>query len=250
MRKISRVERKKRRRRLYFRIFLLALSICFVIILVLNTDLFVINNIEVIGNDKLSKENIVLGSSIKVGDNIFKISTKEGENNLKSLAYIKDVKIKRKLPKEILIEVVERKELLQIKNISSLALVDEEGYILDLKSHEDENLPLINGLNIDNKKIGENINVTEDMKLNFEFIKEGHALGLLQKMKEVDMADNDNINIELNNGILIAFGDINNVKYKMSLLNEIIKDINRKGLSCKMILMDRGENPIIVLNEE
>ena len=64
------------------------------------------------------------------------------------------------------------------------------------------------------------------------------------------MTDNDNINIELNNGILVAFGTINNVKYKLNLLNEIVKDIDKKGLSCKMILMDRGDNPIIVLNEE
>lgn len=250
MRKISRVERKLRRRRLYFRIFLLALFICFLIILALNTDLFTINNIEVIGNNKLSKENIILGSSINKGENIFRISTRQGEKNLINLPYIKEVSIKRKLPKGIFIEVVERKEIFQIKNISSLAVIDEEGYILDIKDNEDENLPLFSGLNIEDKKIGENINTAEDIELNLEFIKEGQALGLLSKMKEVDMADNNNVNIELNNGILVAFGDINNVKYKLSLLNEVIKDITKKGLSCKMILMDRGDNPIIVLNEE
>lgn len=250
MRKVSRVERKMRRRRLFLKIFLLSLIVCFLAILALNTNLFVIDNIEVIGNNKLSKEAIIIGSSINIGDNIFKISTRDGEENLLNLAYVKDVNIRRKLPKKILIEVVERKEILQVKNMSSLALIDDEGYILDIISDRIDNLPLINGLNIENKKIGENINVIEDIKLSFEFLKEGHALGLLHRMKEIDMADNDNINIELNNGILIAFGTINNVKYKLNLLNEILKDINKKGLSCKMILMNRGENPIIVLNEE
>ncbi len=250
MRKISRVERKMRRRRLLFRIFLLGLFVCVLIVLALNTELFIINNIEVMGNNKLSRENIIVGSFIKVGENIFKISTKDGEKNLSNLPYIKEVNIKRKFPKGIIIEVIERKEIFQIKNISSLALIDEEGYILDIIDNKNENLPLVNGLNIEDTKVGENIVISDDMILNFEFIEEGQALGLLSKMKEVDMTDNDNINIELNNGILVAFGTINNVKYKLNLLNEIVKDIDKKGLSCKMILMDRGDNPIIVLNEE
>ncbi|NLV89175.1 MAG: FtsQ-type POTRA domain-containing protein [Tissierellia bacterium] len=250
MRKISRVERKMRRRRLYFRIFLLGLFVTLLIVLALNTDLFIINNIQVIGNNKLSKESIILGSSINIGENILKVRTKDGENNLRNLAYIKDVNIKRKLPKGIIIEIIERKEVFQIKNLSYVALIDEEGYILDILDSENENLPLISGFNIENKRIGENLIASEDTKLNFEFIEEGHALGLLSKMKDVDMTDNDNINIELNDGIMVAFGTINNVKYKLNLLNEILKDIDKKGLSCKMILMDRGDNPVIVLNEE
>ncbi|HEY8361509.1 MAG TPA: FtsQ-type POTRA domain-containing protein [Tissierellaceae bacterium] len=250
MRKISRVERKMRRKRVFFRILLLGVVISLFIILAFNADIFSIKEIDVMGNNKLSKDNIKLGSSISIGENIFKVSTRDGERNLKNLAYIKDVNIKRKLPNKILIEVAERKEVAQIKNISSYAIIDEEGFILDIKNDESENLPLINGLNIDDKKIGENINDTNSIKETFEFISVGHALGLLQKMKEIDMADNDNINITLNNGILIAFGSINNVKYKLNLLNEVIKDINNKGLSCKMILMNKGDNPIIVLNEE
>ena len=120
MRKISRVERKMRRRRLYFRIFLLGLFVTLLIVLALNTDLFIINNIQVIGNNKLSKESIILGSSINIGENILKVRTKDGENNLRNLAYIKDVNIKRKLPKGIIIEIM-RKEAFQIKNLSYVA---------------------------------------------------------------------------------------------------------------------------------
>ena len=172
MRKISRVERKMRRRRLLFRIFLLGLFVCVLIVLALNTELFIINNIEVMGNNKLSRENIIVGSFIKVGENIFKISTKDGEKNLSNLPYIKEVNIKRKFPKGIIIEVIERKEIFQIKNISSLALIDEEGYILDIIDNKNENLPLVNGLNIEDTKVGENIVISDDMILNFEFIEE------------------------------------------------------------------------------
>lgn len=250
MKKLSRVEKKMRRRRCFFRFLLLILFMSSMIVFALNTKFFVIDNIKVLGNDKLSKDTIISGSSINIGQNIFKINKKSGEEALKKMSYIKEVKIKRKLPKKIIIEVTERKEIAQIKRISSMLLIDTEGYILNIVDTESEKLPLFNGLNIDNINIGENIFLTEETEEKLEFIREGHNIFLLSKMKEIDMADNNNVNIVLIDGISVAFGTLDNVKYKLNLLNEVLKDIEKNQISCKMILMNKGDNPIIVVNEE
>ena len=142
------------------------------------------------------------------------------------------------------------KEIAQIKSISSYILIDIEGYILDIRDTKDEKLPLLLGLNIDNKRSGDNIFTDVELKEIIEFMTEGHAIGLLSKIKEVNLEDNDNINIIIMDGIPVDFGTLNNVKYKLNLLDEILKDIEKKQISCKMILMNKGENPIIVLNEE
>lgn len=250
MRKLSRVEKKMKRRRMLFRILLLAALILTMFTLALNTDIFIIDNIKVLGNNKVSKDIIINSSSISLGENIFKISTRNGKKNIENLAYVKEAEIIRKFPKGILIEIIERKEIIQTKEISSYFLIDIYGYILDIVDVQNDKLPLLFGLNIDNKKTGDNVfqQIEEDRKK--EFILECESIKILYKMQEIDMVDNNNINILLNDGISVAFGTLDDVKYKLNLLHEILIDIEKKQISCKMILMNKGDNPIIVLNED
>lgn len=250
MRKISRVEKKMKRRRMFFRLLLIIFLIFIMFVLALNTDIFIIDNIKVLGNNKISKDIIINASSINTGENIFKISTRTSKKTIENLPYVKEAEIKRKFPKGILIEIIERKEIVQIKEISSYGFIDIDGYILDIVDIQNDQLPLLLGFNIGNKKAGDNLFSQIEFEQKKEFISEGNSIKILQKMKEIDMADNNNVNILLNNSIPVAFGTLDDVKYKLNLLNEILIDIEKKQIPCKMILMNKGENPIIVLNED
>ncbi|WMM23354.1 FtsQ-type POTRA domain-containing protein [Tissierella sp. MB52-C2] len=249
MQKLSRVEKKMRRRRFFFRFLLLIILIVSMSVLALNSDFFAINNIKVTGNSKLTKDNIISASSIKLGENIFKISTKLGNENLEKLSYVKDVKIKRKFPREIIINITERKEIIQIKEISSFILVDIEGYILDIVDTENDKLPQLRGLNTEYEKIGDNIFSLEKDNMGIELIKEGQAAKLLSKFKEINMENIGDVNIKLFNGITVAFGALDNVKYKLGLLDTILKDIEKNQRPCTMIVMNKGENPFIVVDD-
>lgn len=248
MKKLSRVEKKMRRRRFFFRFLLLIILIFSISVLALNSNFFVINNIKVIGNSKLTRDSIISESSIKIGENIFKVSTKVGKENLGKLSYVKDVKIKRKFPKEIIINITERKEIIQIKEIASFILVDIEGYVLDIVDTENQNLPQLIGLNIKDTKPGDNIFSLEEDN-GIELIKTGHAIKLLPQFKEINMEDDGNVNIVLFNGITVAFGTLDNVKYKLGLLDTIIKDVEKNQRPCTMIVMNKGDNPFIVVEE-
>lgn len=250
MKKLSRVEKKMRRRRFFFRFILLLSLTLLLCTLALNSNILVINNIRVMGNKKISKDNIISASSIKIGENILRINTKVGKENIKKLPYVEDVKIERKFPKGIIIHITERKEIIQLKEISSFVLVDIHGYILDIQDTHNGDIPLLLGLDIKDKKTGDNIFINSESNAIIDFIKEGHAIKLLPKMREINMVDNNNVDMTLNNGIYVAFGTLDNVKYKVNLLNVVLKDIEKKETQCKMILMDRGDNPIIVLKEE
>lgn len=250
MNKLSRVQRKMRRRRIFFSIIFTLATVFALFMLILNTKFFAINNIRVLGNNKVLANKIILLSSIQEGENIFKISTTDGEKNIIKLPYIKNVKIKRKFPREIVINIEERKEAMQIKDISSFVVLDKDGYILDNVSEKDEKLTEIIGLNFKNKDIGENIFIENENKDEVEFIKTAEDLDMLSKFIEINMEDNRKINILLFNEIKVVFGTINNVKYKLNLLNEVLDDIEDKQLDPKMILMDKGENPIVVLKDK
>ena len=196
----------------------------------------------------MEKENIIKISSINKGENFFKVGTSLGEELLEKQAYVKSVKIKRKFPNSIIINLVERKEILQLKKISSYLIIDEDGYILNILDEKIEGLPYLMGIDVNDKNISDNIFENKD-NINMEFVKFSYELDLLSKIKEITMEDVNAVKILLNDGISIAFGALDNVEYKLKLLNEILITIEKEQISCKMILMDRGENPIIVPND-
>lgn len=249
MNKITRVEKKMKRRRNFFKFLLLLILITLGIVLIIKTDLFIIDNIKVLGNNKIQKEDLIKTGSINIGENIFKISIKSAEGNIEKIPFVKKIKIKRSYPRTITMEVLERKEIAQVKDISSFLIIDDEGNILDLKDDENENLPTIIGLEIDNKLPGDNIFSEVEIGLKVEFIQVANSIELLSKIRQIDMGNIDSMSIKLFDDINIAFGNLNNVRYKLNLLDSTLKYIEAEDISCTMILMDKGENPIIVTDE-
>lgn len=249
MKKLSRVQKKRRRKKVYSTVATISIIGFLILMIVLNTEFFSVKKINVSGNKKLLSNKIILFSSIEEGDNIFKISTKDAKKNIDTLHYIKDVDVKRKYPKEININVKERKETTRIKDASSFIILDEEGYILDNIDDKNEKLTEIIGLNIKNKVIGENAFVDNKEELKVKFIRQLQELNIMSKLKYIDIEDDMNINILSFDNIEVVFGTINNVEYKLNMLDNVFKDIEKKDLNVKMILMDKGENPVVVLQE-
>lgn len=250
MGKVSRVQRKRRRKKVFLSIVFTFVVGFLIFMLMLNTKFFSINNINVIGNEKVLLNKIILLSSIQNGENIFKISTKDAEKNISTLPYIKSVEVNRKIPKEIIIKIEERKERIQIKDISSFLILDEEGYILDNVGKENKNLTEIIGLNVKNKTSGENAFINNEEKPKIELIMKSVGLDMLSKFKCIDMEDNTNIKILTFDDIEVVFGSINNVEYKLNMLSKVLRDIDEKKLNAKMILMNKGENPVVVLEDK
>lgn len=216
-------------------------------LIIFKTDYFNIKSIEVTGNKKLSYDTIVNASLCNKGENIFRINIKKGEESINRLSYIKYCKIKRKLPNKILIEVVEREEVAIFPYLGTIALIDKEGYILTIENDDNSlQLPRIIGLEPDEIKVGENIFYMIDREDVQQFINTAVQLGLLSKMKYVDFSDEKNVVFQINDNTNVAFGSLDNVKYKLSFLIKIFEDLNDKGIKAKQIFFNKGENPIIV----
>ncbi len=250
MKKLSRVQKKTKRKRMFLStVFILFIGFA-IFILMINAGFFSIDSITVLGNEKVLENKIVLLSSIQKGENIFKISIKNAEKNITTLPYIKNVKVKRRFPKEVIINIEERQEIIQIQNISSFAIIDNEGYILDNIDKKDESLTEVVGLNIQNKVIGEDVFVNNEDGLKVEFIRKSEELNMLSKFKYINMEDDTNINILTFDEIEVVFGIVNNVEYKLRLLVQVLNNIEEEKLNVKTILMNKGENLIVVLEDK
>ena len=77
-------------------------------------NVFNIKNIETSGNNKTSSSELINGSGIHFGENIFKVSTKNAEKNLLKLPYVKTASVTREKKNTLRITVVEREEVFSI----------------------------------------------------------------------------------------------------------------------------------------
>ncbi|MBZ2173677.1 FtsQ-type POTRA domain-containing protein [Schnuerera sp. xch1] len=243
--KISKRKLKKRRKILKFLLFVMI--IISIYLFAFKTDYFNITDIKVVGNKKMSYEQIVKASTCIKGENIFKINVTHSEESLKMLPYIKNCKVKRKLPNEIIIEIEERKDIAIISYLGSFAYIDEKGYILSIEGKKGKvSLPQIFGLKEINIRVGNNIFDTLEMSNIKEFIVYSDQLNILSSIKYINLSNYKNIMLELNDGIKVAFGPLDNVKYKLRFLYRILEDINKNDMHVKQILFNKGNSPIIV----
>lgn len=250
MKKPTRVERKRHRRRVIFRLVLMLALVTLAVAYVFKSDFFNIDFINIEGEKTLSEETILVASGITIGENLLKVNTKDSKDEIELLSYVKEAEIKYKLPDSINITITERVPVLQVKTLAIYMLIDKDGQLLEIADKRTEGLPSLVGFNINDIKPGENIKDDElGIKLE-DFFTEDDIIEIIKKINTINLGTDEEINIDLNSGIGVAFGYLDNVEYKLRLLDKILLDIEKKQLKCKMIIMNKGENPILVLDNE
>ena len=136
--------KRKRTKNNISKIIIIFLLLAGTAIFAMISPIFNIEEIEVIGNEKLDESTIISLSGELEGKNIFQISKKKVINNIKDNPYIDSVTIKRNLPGTLQINIEERKTAYQIKVINSYVYINYQGYILEVSSKEAD-VPIIEG---------------------------------------------------------------------------------------------------------
>lgn len=140
-----------------------------IIAFALTSPIFNIKNIRVVNNSNVPTSTIISLSGLKTGENLFAFIDLNVEKNIKENNYIEDVKIHRKLPDTIELEVKEREPQYSAQILESYAYISQQGYILEI-SKESKDLLILKGL-----------------KTPEEDLKEGNRLNLddLERLEDV-----------------------------------------------------------------
>lgn len=138
---------KKQKRIKSFRIikytFLLVLILT-AIIATMTSPLFNIKKITVVGNEKITSDEIISLSQINIEENTYKTNMKKAKSKILENPYIKNVEIKRKLPSNVEIIVQERKTTFMIEYGNSYVYINNQGYMLEVSTEKLE-VPILQG---------------------------------------------------------------------------------------------------------
>ena len=216
------------------------------------SPLFNIKEINVTGNSKLSKEEIISLSELKTDENTFKVSKKNIKNKVKANAYIENVKIRRKLPDKVEIIVVERVATYMIPFANSYIYINNQGYMLEITSKKAE-MPAIVGISTPEEELHEGQRlISEDLvKLGevLQIMESANANELVDLITKIDISNRQDYILTLEKEKkAIHLGDVSNLSTKMSYVKKILND--EKGVEGEILVNTDLTNKGAVFREK
>lgn len=240
------VDKKIKLRRIGLIVFILVLILSAFFIINTRTSYFNIKEIIVHGNEQISKDKIILASGINIDDNIFDLKINSSKKHILKHPYIKNIRITRKYPNKIVINVNERNEKFIINLANTFILIDEEGLILNIISDSSQNeVPILKGLKIKKVVIGNNAYLEGELELLqvIDFISTCDKYDLYNKIDYVDFSDLNNIYIKNKSDLNIVLGDLSKLDYKINSTIQIIENLTIKGISKGTVYLNNEGNP-------
>ena len=206
VKKIKKLTEKQIKRRKFILKIIKWTSLCIIIIgtiiCIMISPIFNIKNIEVKNNQKISSEQIISLSGVKLDENTFKYSKRDIKKKIKENAYIDSVKITRGLPDTLKIEVKERTAKLMLLYGNAYVYINNQGYILEI-SDEKAKLPVLKGYKTDEKDIvvGQRL-CNEDLEMLSTVLKimeVAQSEEIFDKITGIDIRNKSDYEIEMEN---------------------------------------------------
>jgi Cell division septal protein len=227
-------KKKKRKKKHYLLRFIILVAFVTGMYFFFTSSLFDIQKITVENNSYYTAEQVISLAGAKTGENLFEASLSQMKEKLLSDPYIKNVKLKRRLPGEVIIIVSERKEDAAVTYGNQFVVIDSEGMVLK-KTDTAPKVTLLSGLTVKNMTPGAPVKVEENAELT-------DTLKLIKTVKKQDLFFKK---IEISklmvkayiNDQLVCVGAPEDIMNNMDSLQEVLYDLYTKGIERGMIKM-------------
>lgn len=210
--------------------FMIIAIVALIAILLMLCPWFNITEKNVIGNENVSSEKILEEINLNNNSvNLFAFNRFSAIKKLKTNPYIENVKITKKLPNTLNINITERKIRGYVPYLKKYIYIDDEGMVLDVQSAYKQPRPIVMGLDFSTFTLGEKLPVGNEKAFNtiVELSKLMTKQELLETVIKIDVSDTKNIKLYVNN-MIVYFGDMNDGNKKLATLKEIVKKIPKE----------------------
>lgn len=208
---------------------------------------FQLNNIQVLGNNSVLKEDIIKEIVFNNCDNLFCVNLGQSKKEIEKNNWVRSAKLKYSLPSKLSIVIEEEKPVFLLKETENISLLNSDGKkIQDIKVIPDDykDLLILSGNGVENKIL--NLLNLFSISTNIsENIKEARLIS----NRRWSLKHSSNIIIELpENNPDKAFYRIIELDKKYGLLNERLKKIDLR-MSDRMIIQLKNKGDLLKEND-
>lgn len=154
----KRRKKRKKSKNYLLRIFI-ALVIAAAVVAVLHVDYFTVTEVNVTGNEYMTQEQVLKGTKLETGRNIFNVHVLLEEHRIKSKKYVEDVDVSRQLPNVITVTVTEKKGMAQFRHGKKYVVTDNEGKAIEVVKNP-RNITMIEGISLKSVTVGKTVEVS------------------------------------------------------------------------------------------
>lgn len=230
--KIIREEKKRKKRikriKFFFKTMLLLGITIGGITFAMISPIFNIKDIQVLNNEQVSSEAVISLSELKKEENIFSFSKSKVIKKIKENAYIENIKVYRKVPNVVQIQVEERVHNYSVDFLGKYAYINSQGYILEIAEDSKQKI-ILHGIKTSEEQVVEKNRLNnEDLEKLEDVIKIMNAAkeyNLDSKITTIDIEDKNQYSIYLKEeGKRAYLGNNTNLTNKMLYINAIIEE--------------------------
>lgn len=123
--------------------------------LVVNSDVWLIQTISVVGNDHIGAKEVVAQSGIDNRTSLLRLPRAQIESRLKKNPWISTVSLTRNLPNSLIIDVTERRPFVGVRQGERLFVLDSSGFVIETKNETAAvTLPVIGDIRLARLRVG------------------------------------------------------------------------------------------------
>ena len=220
-------QKKKKRSRMISRIGIAVLVLLAIVFA--PTIFFQVSKINVTGDTRYTSEQLIKSTGVKQGDNMFFLDTEQIAADLKDeYPYLDTVKLRRKLPSTLQIEVNDRIAALSIEQNGKYLILDMAGKVLEKTKSAAKGTAKVTGVpmkgvhvgdTVDKDKYGKAASVMKLLELTDQY-------GMKKHIKTIDVEKAYDVRVTYDKKYTILLGALeeSNLEHKIQFLKAILKE--------------------------
>lgn len=239
--------RKRRRQRRKSRAFLLLVLALAGAFLLLRSRVFVLRQVNVQGNSRLSVEEVMHLAGLSYGESIFSVSERRIEQQLSGEISVELFSCERVLPDAVTLVIREREALACVHCGGEYLLIDETGYIMGRQeSYPEGDLLLVSGMDAYVDRQGKHVesSVSGRRTIMNQVIGALREKSMLSLASELNVANLDEVYLVSVSGVQVILGDTENLPDKLEWMRAVLAELTRKGVMRGVLDVSTGKNAV------
>ena len=246
-RQMTRGEMRRRRRRrrwlaFFFVVFLMAVGFILSVTVLFKVKHIVVENLDKTtpANTGIYTEDAILGAlAVPLEENLFGFSAAEKQAEMElQLPYLETIKVRRRLPDTVVVQVAPATESWCAKTDSGWAILSDGLKVLKVQTDQPADLPVITGLGVNAPTAGRFLSLTPEAQSEqiADLMEQLYAQDLAGSCTRIDMGLGTDAYFVYDGRIKVLLGTFNNLDYKLSVAALLLKNESGEYLSST----DRG----------
>lgn len=206
------------------------LIICVAIVLAISV-FFRVSEIEVVGAERYTAQEIIDASGIQTGKSLVALNCSAAEKNITTkLIYAGRVSVSRKMPDKVEIKVWESGTVACVTTDDGIWIIDNYCRMLEsVSSEKAAEYIKINGVSAVSPKAGQEMSVAPEDKSKVTYLKDllsaMNDAGMLSDVQNIDVSNTANAQFDYLDRFTVKLGRLENTQYKLGLLSSAVKEL-------------------------